>query len=316
MKTQANKPSVLVMMATYNGECYVAEQIESILAQKDVTVTLHISDDGSTDSTCAICEGFACRFENVLFRQNATNKGLAKNFMDMVYGADPDVYDYFAFSDQDDFWLPEKLAKAVEAIERAGAGPRLYYSDVCNTDAELQGGENEYTSFAPYAQSLKLLLTVNWASGCTMVFNSEFASKLQEYEPKTWPRIHDGWVHLVALSCGWTVPDLEHAYIKRRISGQNEVGQRGLGAPTVGRLVKNVFNLRKGSTHFGTVSARELLNGYSGYMAPAAKGDIEEFVNGYSSLRTRIKLLCDKGYFGPYHKENQLYKIKMFLNVY
>lgn len=316
METQTCKPAVLVMMATYNGERYVAEQIESILAQEGVAVTLQISDDGSTDGTCAICADYAARYPNVLFRSNAANKGLAKNFMDMVYEVDSAAYDYFAFSDQDDYWLPEKLTKAIDAIEHAGDGPRLYYSDVCNTDAELQGAQNEYAAFASYEQSLKLLLTVNWASGCTMVFNSRFAARLKEYEPKTWLRIHDGWAHLVALSCGWTVADLEHAYIKRRISGQNEVGQRGLGTPTIGRLAKNVFNLRKGSTHFGTITARELLNGYSAYMTSAALADIEEFISGYRSLPTRLKLMNDKGYFGPYSKENQLYRIKMLLNVY
>lgn len=309
-------PTVLVMMATYNGERYVAEQIESILTQEGVDVTLQISDDGSTDATCEICESYAARFENVRFRCNAANKGLAKNFMDMVYEANPSDYDFFAFSDQDDFWLPEKLERAIVAIDASGDGPRLYYSDVCNTDANLQGGASEYAPFAPCAHSLKLILTVGWASGCTMVFNAQFADKLQEYEPASWLRIHDGWAHLVGAACGWLVPDLEHSYIKRRISGFNEVGERSLGAPTAARLAKSALALFKGSDHFGVITAHELLKGYESYMTLDDVQTVKTFIRARRSLPTRFKLMRDPGYYGPYPKENTLYKIKMLLGVY
>ena len=58
---------------------------------------------------------------------------------------------FFAFSDQDDYWMPNKLGKAIEAISSAGEGPRLYYSDVCNVDEHLNGGSREYGAFASHA---------------------------------------------------------------------------------------------------------------------------------------------------------------------
>lgn len=311
-----NKPSVLVMMATYNGSKYVAEQIESILSQEGVKVTLQISDDGSTDATASICSGYAERYENVSFRVNQHNKGVAKNFMDMVYEVNAADYDYYAFSDQDDYWLPEKLKKAIGAIKAAGNAPWLYYSDVCNTDEQLQGEGYEYRPFAPFAKSLKLLLTVNWASGCTMVFNSAFAAELQKYEPKEWPRIHDGWVHLVALSCGWALPDLEHAYIKRRISGQNQVGERGFGAKNLQRLFASIEYFLFEKTNYSTKTVAYLLDGYRSSITPENLRVLERFSRCPTSLKIRFKFAFDGGFKSPYGIENIFYIFKMLTNKF
>ena len=312
----AQKPSVLVMMATYNGEKYVAEQIDSILAQEGVNVTLLISDDGSCDSTPQICARYAQNTPNVHFFVNKCNKGLARNFMDMLYDSDVRSFDYFAFSDQDDYWMPNKLSKAIEAIAAAGEGPRLYYSDVCNVDEQLNGGSSEYSSFGPYSDSFGLLLTVNWASGCTMVFNSAFASVLQQCVPTVWPRLHDGWVHLVARSINAQVPDLDHAYIKRRISGQNQVGERGLGSLGFKRIAMMPVYLfkRDDNPHWAVKAASELIKGYSQIMDLGCLDLCETFISAEKSLAKRIKLAFSSEFKSPYTVENILFPIKMLLN--
>lgn len=314
----AVKPRVLVMMATYNGERYLAEQIDSILVQEDVAVSLLVSDDGSSDGTCAMCEDYARRFENVQFRVNPQNKGLAKNFMDMLYESNLGKYDFFAFSDQDDYWMSCKLIKAIEKLKRSGSGPRMYYSDVCNVDSELNGGSREYRPFAAKSGSLGLLLTVNWASGCTMVFNREFAQKLSEYKPQEWPRIHDGWIHLVALACGWAVPDLENSYIKRRLSGENQVGERGLGRIDLARIRMMFHWLVSdgGNPHWGTRTAKYALEGYSRYMPKENISLLKQYARAPKSLLMRLKLCVDPRFKSPYRQENILYSVKMILNKY
>lgn len=312
----ARNPSVLVMMATYNGEKYVTEQIDSILAQEGVNVTLLISDDGSSDGTPSICKRYAEIMPSIHFAVNEKNKGLARNFMDMLYGADVTSFDFFAFSDQDDYWMPNKLGKAIEAISSAGEGPRLYYSDVCNVDEHLNGGSREYGAFAPYANSLGLLLTVNWASGCTMVFNSAFASVLQHYVPRDWPRIHDGWVHLVARVLNAQVPDLEHAYIKRRISGQNQVGERGLNSLSGKRLKIIASSLLTPSEHGLTEAASLLLDGYADSMSSEDKELVSRFVDGRHSIVKRLGMMFDPAFAQPFPFENVMFKGKMFLNIY
>lgn len=312
----AQKPSVLVMMATYNGEKYVAEQIDSILAQEGVNVTLLISDDGSSDNTPSICNRYAENASSVQFTVNENNKGLARNFMDMLYGADSTAFDYFAFSDQDDYWMSNKLVKAIEAISSAGEGPRLYYSDVCNVDEHLNGESREYGAFASYANSLGLLLTVNWASGCTMVFNSAFASALQQYVPGDWPRIHDGWVHLVARVLNAQVPDLDHAYIKRRISGQNQVGERGLNSLSGKRIKIIASSLLTPSDHGLTEAASLLLDGYADSMSSEDKELVSRFVDGRHSIVKRLGMMFDPAFAQPFPLENIMFKGKMLLNVY
>lgn len=312
----AQKPSVLVMMATYNGEKYVAEQIDSILAQEGVNFTLLISDDGSSDGTPQICARYAQNTPNVHFFVNKCNKGLARNFMDMLYDSDVRSFDYFAFSDQDDYWLPNKLSKAIEAIATAGEGPRLYYSDVCNVDEQLNGGSREYNVFNSYANSLGLLLTINWASGCTMVFNSVFASVLQQYVPRDWPRIHDGWVHLVARALNAQVPDLEHAYIKRRISGQNQVGERGLNRLSVQRIKIIAKSMLGPSEHDLTHAAALLLDGYADSMTDEDRELVHRFVDGRHSFINRLGMMFDPAFAQPFPLENLMFKGKMLLNVY
>ena len=308
--------SVLVIMATYNGEEHVEEQIESILEQSDVDVSLYISDDCSTDHTLEICKRYAQANDNIVVSRNDCNKRVAKNFMDALYGADLSSYDYIAFSDQDDVWLPDKLIQAIAAIERSGSGPRLYYSDVLNVDSHLGNPKTEYFPFIPYAKSLKLLLTINWALGCTMVFNRAFADEISSYIPPSWPRIHDVWVHLVALAHGWTVPDLDHSYILRRITGDNQVGMRKFGSLGIRRFLVALRALFSSRDRFSTTAVKYLLEGYWQSLPEESLCVLESFLKLNGSFFGRVRLAFDRDFAGPYSLENTLYRIKMLLGMY
>lgn len=311
------KPSVLVMMATYNGEKYVAEQIESILNQEGVNVSLLISDDCSTDDTVVICRELAKQDNRIQVKEHAENVGVTLNFMNMVYEADSTGFDFFAFSDQDDYWLPEKLISAVSLIETKKDGPHLYYSDILNVDGDLKGDMPEYRSFAPFAGSLKLLFTMNWALGCTMVFNAPFLDLLQLYRPPTWPRIHDVWIHLVALSCRCVVPDLNNAHILRRITGDNVVGAKEWGRIGFKRLLLSTVDfLSRRGDHYSVETAEYLLMGYSTRMPEENRLAVEDFINSSKTFVGRIRLAFDEDFKGPYSNENFLYFIKMLLNFY
>ena len=309
-------PRVLVMMATYNGERYVAEQIDSILAQEGVDLTLVIRDDGSTDGTVAVCERYAREHANVDFAVNGRNKGCALNFMDMVYSADAGAYEYFAFSDQDDYWLPEKLAKAIEQLNTSpSAVPALYYSDVLNVDANLKNGHTEYKVFSEYSDSLKTLLLNNWASGCTMVWNRAMCEFLQSAPLTDFPRLHDVWLHLVALTCGEIHADLHHSYIKRRLTGMNLVGEQPSGKFTARRLWHCACRLVTSTPpHRSTRTAANLLKCYGSVMSDETRDTLQSFIAARSSIRARCRIVLDRDYRVPSRKESLFMRLRIIAN--
>ena len=97
-----------ILMATYNGEQYVAEQIDSLLAQTDSDWTLYIHDDGSKDHTQEIINKYAETHDNIMVMDFPGGNGAKENFFKMMFSVDAD---YYMLCDQDDVWLPEKVAK-------------------------------------------------------------------------------------------------------------------------------------------------------------------------------------------------------------
>ena len=124
--------SVAVIMSTYNGEKYLGEQIDSILNQKDLEVTLFVRDDGSSDGTKNILEKYA-RDNGKIHINFGVNAGVGNSFMNALYSV-PDTFDYYAFADQDDIWLENKLFQAVKALQESGK--MLYASNQENTDKD------------------------------------------------------------------------------------------------------------------------------------------------------------------------------------
>ena len=222
----AKTPRILVLMATYNGQSYLAEQLDSILRQEGVDVTLRISDDCSTDNTFRILETYASEHANIEIIYNTQNKGVVRNFMDLVYGAPADEYDYFAIADQDDVWHPDKLAHGAAHISSNTSRAELYYAGVTNVDEQGNVLGNEYLPYEVCADHTgSLLLVQNWCLGCTMLMNGALIKLLRQHPVYDFGRMYDAWIHAVALYCGgYVYCDLRHSYIERRITGSNTVG--------------------------------------------------------------------------------------------
>lgn len=312
-----DKPRVLVMLAAYNGSRYICEQIESILVQQDVNVTLLITDDCSTDDTPEICAEYARRFDNVVFHENAENKGSTATFFSMIENADPGLYDYFALSDQDDLWFPEKLSIAVSALENDQDHAWLYYSDVtnCNEDlSSLIGSGKDFNKFEKDAYNLKALLCVNWGSGNTMVFNRELLGLLRDTLPEDCPRNHDAWIHLVALSCGTTYPDLQNSYLARRISGSNQVGTRNFGKLSPARIADSIQAALAPSEKLWIDTAYALYDCHKNDMTPESRLIVEEFLATETDLLTRVKTVLDPQYHLPNLLDTFTMKIRFLLN--
>ncbi len=160
-----NKPSVAVLMSTYDGQRFLKEQIDSVLIQQNVCLTLFVRDDGSNDDTLQIIKSYG---ERVVFLRG-TNVGVGNSFMTVLQAAGQD-FDYYAFCDQDDIWLPDKLYKGISSICLYDE-PACYCSNQILVDSEGNKIRNHYIEQIDtgYMQ----ILNDNQVYGCTMLWNKE-----------------------------------------------------------------------------------------------------------------------------------------------
>lgn len=229
-------PKVCVLMSTFNGDKYLDQQIRSILQQNEVLIQLIIRDDGSSDTTIKILDSYASQFNNVSYYVG-DNVGVGKSFFDLLLKA-PDA-DYYAFSDQDDYWLDNKVSKAVESIETecniTESGdcqllPVLYTSNQTIVDEGLNIIDLRYHQTPNH--SLISTISDNKLSGCTMVFNDALKNIITntKYSPSDETltiRFHDTWMVIVANIFGKVLFDSD-SYILYRQHEANVVGARAL----------------------------------------------------------------------------------------
>lgn len=273
------KNEILVLMSTYNGEKYLREQIDSILAQEGVDVRLLVRDDGSTDSTLDLLEEY--KEKRGIDYYTGENVGPQRSFMQLLEQA-PDC-DYYAFADQDDVWLSDKLASAVKRLEKYTAVPALYFSQTQLVDEELHPLQNVYIH--PYLTFGESLL-YKFASGCTMVFNRNLRKLCIARPPEVMP-MHDMWVYGVAAAVGAAIEFDEQPHILYRQHASNVVG---LGQ---GFLYEWSFRTRRFFSQSGIRStlARQLYECIGGRMPARNKQTIRLFLDGKKSWLKRLEIL-------------------------
>ena len=245
---------VQVLLSSYNGEAYIKEQIESILNQKDVELSLLIRDDGSTDKTVSLINEFLSENVNLVCGQNI---GAAKSFFELILLAED--YDYFAFSDQDDVWLADKLTVAVSKLSLYENRPAIYSSNTRLVDRELNmiADEDRHPAI-----SLKSAIMRNYATGCTVVFNRKLMQLLKRGIPKV-KIYHDWWANLAVLSVGGVSIFDDTPHILYRQHAGNAVGAT---SSHIGKIYNRIKRLKKGKYHRDKI-ASELLRIYGDKMA-------------------------------------------------
>jgi rhamnosyltransferase len=172
-------PRVLILMASYNGERFIADQIATILNQKDVAVTLFIRDDGSSDSTPAIIalEAKRDRRIRVIDRKGSATGSAALNFLKMLETVEFDDADFIALADQDDLWLTHKLKRAVDRIGSCGASG--YSANLVAFDNE--GRRNPWLLRKHDTQRRFDYLFQGASAGCTYVLNRTTADAIRKW---------------------------------------------------------------------------------------------------------------------------------------
>ena len=170
-----NMEKVTVLLSTYNGEKYLTEQLESLIAQQGVEVELLVRDDCSQDTTTAILD--AWQNKGLLSWYKTANLGPGKSFMELLQTAK--AGSYYAFCDQDDVWMPEKLRVTMDKmkeVELANPGkPVIIHTDMHVVDEDLNIVHDSFwrsSGLRPdILRTFPFLCICNSVNGCTIVMN-------------------------------------------------------------------------------------------------------------------------------------------------
>jgi glycosyltransferase involved in cell wall biosynthesis len=196
----SSAPLVAILLCTYNGARFLAEQLDSLQAQTHQNWVVFASDDGSTDQTLEILQQYQAKWPSgKLTIRSGPKKGFCRNFMSLV--ADNCIFaDFYAFCDQDDVWLPEKLARGLSALR----GIPTQVPAVYGSRTRLIDEKGNLVGISPIfalKPSFENALVQSIAGGNTMVFNH--AAKLAiQIEPQYEIVSHDWWAYLVITGIG------------------------------------------------------------------------------------------------------------------
>lgn len=226
--SESTLSTVQVLLASYNGGAFLKPQVESIISQEGVTVSLLIRDDGSTDRSLEQITGLSDKI--TIKTHTSEKKGHLANFSALCQLALSESFNYFAFSDQDDIWHKNKLETCIKRLhelesEHGSNTPILIHSDLRVVDTQLHEMASSFIRFQgipdPEKHSLEKFLHQNVATGCTFVFNRallELASPVPNEAI-----IHDWWFALVAKYYG-VIDFIDQPLIDYRQHQQNSIG--------------------------------------------------------------------------------------------
>ena len=283
---------VVILMSTYNGEKYIKEQIDSILEQKDVEIQLIIRDDGSKDRTVNIIKEYIKTNANIILINDdeIVNVGVKQSYFNLLsYALELNVK-YFAFADQDDVWLDNKIINGVKAVKGSN-NPKgaLYYSNKTFVDSSLKMIREENIRY--YSDYFDVLWP-SLASGCTMVFNREMV----EYALKCYPEldcIHDSWMYRVAMCIGSDVFFGKQSCILYRQHDNNVCGMgvNILHHDTKYQLTHIISNLFKKRDHGIQQFIKEIRENYYTELKDEYRAYIDHTLNYNTSIKSKIKLI-------------------------
>lgn len=279
--------NVVVLMSCFNGELYVKEQIDTILSQKDL-MALCIRDDGSSDNTIPIVKQIIESHREIDIRIiEGRNLGVAQSFLQLMRYAETNYpsAEYFAFADQDDYWLQDKVEIAVSHLCKTQRdSPALYISQYQMADEMLN------LIATPKLRAniwLEAAMVNNIATGCTMVMNRCLVMIINSYLPQK-ITMHDYWVYLVALSINADVYYDSESHFLYRQHARNVIG--GLGSSFLDKWTARWFKLFRKGKHYHSNMATELIKGYSQLM-PKKNLSFLNMVSCQEKIFCKLKLL-------------------------
>ena len=273
--------SIRILLATYQGETYLPQLLDSLLAQDAPGLQIVASDDGSSDATPAILDRYAKAYpERLLHHRSGRRFGSSQDhFLYLLrhFGDAP----YVIFCDQDDVWHPDKVSRTLSAMQQLCPDPSipaLVHTDLRVVDRSLQEIAPSFLHFSALDGSrvaLHQLLVQNVVTGCTMMVNRALTQLFCSVPEPDAVLMHDWYLALLAAACG-RVGFLDEATIDYRQHGGNVVGAKNARSPAY--LLKRLRSHdAKDAFRRTTNQAASLLTSYGNFMPAEARSVCQAF---------------------------------------
>lgn len=273
-----------ILMATYNGERFLGEQLDSVLRQADASTHIYVRDDASKDRTPEILRDYERLMPGgmtILSDRNHTGSP-GRNFFSLLRYSDAD---YTMYCDQDDTWATDRMRTMLDAMRRAEKAhpeaPILVHSDLMVVDENLRPVASSfmrYQRLEPRYRTLPRLMVQNNVTGCTVIFNRALRDLLRA--PKgDGDIIHDWWTALTAAAFGFI------EYVDRPTVYYRQHGTNAIGASDVRSLSYALKRVLRPETVQGALSgtyvaADTFLRTYADLLAP----EQTQFLTDYRAL--------------------------------
>lgn len=233
--------SILVLLASHDGERWVFDQVDSILSQQGIDLHLLIGDDCSSDATVDIIEAIEANGRMQIIRFNRLSGGAGQSFFRLLREANLSDVGFVAFSDQDDLWHADKLSRAVKMLKVTGAD--VYSAAVT---AFWPDGREQVLKQSPKQTDLDFLFE-GAGQGCTFVLRGDFARQIQKFireyqERLSFIHYHDWLVYAILRALGKRWVFDPQPCLNYRQHGANDTGARG----ALAGIQKRVSLIRSG----------------------------------------------------------------------
>lgn len=233
-----SNPGVAILLPTFNGEKYLAEQLDSLVCQSYQNLIIVIRDDGSSDGTLKVIHSYQARFPDKFhtIENDGRNLGACNSYSFLMNYAVAHKEElglkkaYMMFCDQDDIWIKKKVELEMQTMETAEAEgadiPVLVHSDlkvVSESGALIAESFLRYQGLHPAKNKFRQLLFCNLVTGCTALINEPLATRSLPIPEKA--IMHDWWLALVASAFGRLVL-IHQPLVEYRQHGSNTYGAR------------------------------------------------------------------------------------------
>lgn len=288
--------SVSVALATYNGEKYLREQLDSLLTQTVALDEIVVCDDGSNDKTVEILKEYSLKC-NLKYVVNEKNLGVNKNFEKAIRLC---TNQYVAICDQDDIWFPRKIEVLLKKIREVESDRPCVVSSQSQSLSKNKGMEPYRTIKDSVGVYATLLATGN-VQGCTLMLNRKMIDLLKPF-PKSYKEVmmYDGYISFVAATCGvkYNIGEVLMFY---RHHETNVLGRIQEKQTIVKRMIAKIRYLKYERLFPSSrcFTLRYVCDEYSDVMHEESKNLVRKMIDyGHGGLLDRLGFILSINYFG------------------